>query len=214
MGEVRPVERKSRFKSVIGSIHVFLLVSSLVVFLFACDKQAPTPPTAQAPPPVKITYLKKASDEVISFCSCGDGRVSFPAQMDCPWCGCGWLFSCMTCHKAFTFAEGVEIEGSWEDLAREEVRNKWKREPEEDDIASWVEGMKEILANVELGKRYVIIDGNVIPVDATGVKFNGWHARHEFAELPQVQALSNKSALDAKLGQRGYWTSNAVPEEE
>jgi len=163
---------------------------------------------------MKVTYLKKANDDVISFCSCGDGRAAFPDQMDCPWCGCGWLFSCITCRKAFTFAEGVEIEGTWEDLARADIRSMWKKEPEDEDVTSWVEGMKEIMADVEPGKRYVIIDGHVIPADAPNVKFDGWHARHDFTGLPQVKALTDKSALDVQLGDRRYWTENALPEEE
>ena len=163
---------------------------------------------------MKITYLKKANDDVISFCTCGDGRITFPGQMDCPWCGCGWLFTCITCRKAFTFAEGVEIEGSWEQIARDDNRNGWKMELSDDDVASWIEGMKEILADVRPGQRYVIIDGSVIRADATNVVFDGWHAHHDFPEVPQVMALTNKSVLDEKLGNRAYWAANALTEDE
>jgi hypothetical protein len=155
---------------------------------------------------VKLIYLKKACDDGISLCSCGDGRVAFPAQMDCPWCGCGWLFTCINCGKAFTFAEGVEIESSWEALAR-------TTESEEDEIASWIEAMKIITAGVKVGERYVIIDGFVLPADARHVAFDGWHAHHEFEIIPQVQALEDRSILDAKLGNRRYWTENALPED-
>ena len=161
----------------------------------------------------KITFLKKANDDVISFCPCGDGLVGFPAQMDCPWCGCGWLFSCRTCRKAFTFAEGVEIDSSWEDLAREDIRNKWNEEPSDEDIASWIEAMKEILVEVRAGGVYVIIDGTVISAEAKNIEFDGWHAHHKFAGIPQVQALSDRSVLDERLGDRGYWTANALPED-
>ena len=161
---------------------------------------------------MKITYLKKANDDVISFCTCGDGRVTFPAQMDCPWCGCGWLFTCITCRKAFTFAEGVEIEGTWEDLAREDIRNRWKEEPSDEDVSSWIEGMKEIAKDVRAGVRYVVIDGSVIPADAKEVEFDGWHAHHEFAKLPQEEARSDKSILDVRLSNREYWTKHALPE--
>lgn len=160
---------------------------------------------------MKITYLKKASDDLISFCSCEDGRMTFPAQMDCPWCGCGWLFTCMTCRKAFTFAQGVEIDGTWADLARDDIRNGWKEEPSEDDVASWIEAMKEILAEVQIGKRYVIVDGSVVNSEARNIKFDGWTAHHEFAELPQIRALTDMSQLDETLGSREYWSSNAIP---
>jgi hypothetical protein len=187
----------------------------LVALLAAsCEKNpAPVAPLIDNKP-MKITYLKKASDDLISFCSCGDGRMAFPAQMDCPWCGCGWLFSCITCRKAFTFAKGVEIEGTWEEIARDDIRNKWKEEPSEEDVASWIEAMKEILADVQVGERYVILDGSVIQADADNVKFDGWAAHHEFPTMPQVRALANKAILDEELGNREYWTSNALPEDE
>jgi hypothetical protein len=160
--------------------------------------------------PMKITYLKKANDDLISFCSCGDGRVTFPAQLDCPWCGCGWLFSCITCRKAFTFAEGVEMEASWEDIARSDIRKRWKEEPSVEDVASWIEAMQEFLAEVQVGERYVIIDGALIRVDANNINFEGWAAHHEFPRAPQVLALTNKAILEEKLGNRAYWLSNAI----
>lgn len=46
---------------------------------------------------------------------------------------------------------GVEIEGTWEELARDDIRNKWKEEPTEEDVASWIEAMKEILVDVRVG---------------------------------------------------------------
>ena len=184
-----------------------------IVFLFvSCDERATQVDSFPAPKPMKITYLKKANDDVISFCACGDGRVTFPAQMDCPWCGCGWLFTCITCRKAFTFAEGVEIEGTWEDLAREDIRNRWKEYPSDEDVASWIEGMKDITRDVRSGVRYVVIDGSVIPAGSKNVEFDGWHAYHEFAELPQEEARSDKSILDVRLSNREYWTKHALPE--
>jgi len=193
-------------------MRIATLISLIALLLVSCDQKHAPQESATESQPMKITYLKKANDDVISFCSCGDGRVTFPAQMDCPWCGSGWLFTCVTCRKAFTFAEGVEIEGTWEDIAREDIRNKWKEEPSEDDVGSWIEAMKEILSDVRAGAHYVIIDGAVIPADASKVTFDGWHAHHEFESLPQVDAQTDKSVLDSKLSNREYWTSNALPE--
>ena len=161
---------------------------------------------------MRITYLKKASDDVVSHCSCRDGRVTFPPQMDCPWCGCGWLFTCMTCGKAFTFAEGVEIEAAWDELAREDLGNRWADAPSDEDVAAWVAAMKEILADVKAGGRYVILDGAVIPVDAMNVEFDGWYAHHDLESLPHVDALSDRSIVEKQLGNREYWTSNALPQ--
>jgi hypothetical protein len=188
------------------------IIPVIALFFVACDGRTSQVESTPAPKPMKITYLKKANDDVISFCACGDGRVTFPAQMNCPWCGCGWLFTCITCRKAFTFAEGVEIEGTWEDLAREDIRSRLEEDPSDEDVASWIEGMKEITREVRAGVRYVVIDGSVIPADAKDVDFDGWHARHKFARLPQEEARSDKSLLDVRLSNRDYWSKNALPE--
>jgi hypothetical protein len=191
---------------------ILILLCTLLAVSF--EKKATTVAPLPQNQPMKITYLKKANDDLISFCTCGDGRVTFPAQISCPWCGCGWLFTCITCRKAFTFAEGVEIEGTWEEIARGDIRNKLKEEPSEEDVASWIEAMKETLANVRAGQRYVIIDGSVIHVDATNIRFEGWAAHHEFSTVPQVRALTNRAILEEQLSNRGYWSSNALPEEK
>jgi hypothetical protein len=50
----------------------------------------------------KHLYLRKANDDFVSHCKCpkADSLISSPGQMDCPWCGCGWLFICSRCNKA------------------------------------------------------------------------------------------------------------------
>jgi hypothetical protein len=162
---------------------------------------------------MKIVYLRKACDDVIAHCSCGDGRITFPAQLDCPWCGCGWLFSCITCRSAFTFAEGVELETTWEQLAREDRTNYWHKEPSEERVHDWVEAMKELLQDVKVGKRYAILDGSIFPADSKAIQFDGWHARHRFDVLPHFRPSCNKSTLEEIFGDRRYWQTNALPEE-
>ena len=193
-------------------MRITIIIPAIAFLFVACEGR--TTQEDSSPRPMKITYLKRANDDVVSFCACGDGRVTFPAQMDCPWCGCGWLFTCITCRKAFTFAEGVEIEGTWEDLARDDIRNRWKEEPSDEDVASWIEGMKDIVRDVRPGVRYVVIDGSVIPAEAKDVEFDGWHAHHEFEKLPQEEARFDKSILDVRLSNREYWTKHALPENQ
>jgi hypothetical protein len=84
----------------------------------------------------KHLYLQKANDDFVSHCRChrGDALISSPAQMDCPWCGCGWLFTCGVCRKAFAFAEGVEINESWEETAERDVRAFFRRDPEPKEV--------------------------------------------------------------------------------
>ena len=117
----------------------------------------------------------------------------------------------MTCRKAFTFAEGVEIEGTWAALAREDIGNE---EPSDDDVQSWIEAMQGILADVRVGVRYVIIDGSVIQADAVNIRFDGWAAHHEFAKVPQVQALAKRAILKQELSNPEYWSSNALPADD
>lgn len=45
----------------------------------------------------KTIYLIKDNDDLCSHCACETAYITFPPQMDCPWCGCGWLFSCTAC---------------------------------------------------------------------------------------------------------------------
>ena len=162
----------------------------------------------------KIIYLKKASDEAISFCTCGDGRISYPAQMDCPWCGCGWLFTCVSCRKAFTFAEGVEIESSWENLAKADLAAMGKEDPTTEEIADWLEAMQTVLVDVEVGKKYVILDGKLIPANKENIEFEGWYAKHNLTQLPQVLAVENMEIVHEKLANQKYWQENAMPKKE
>jgi hypothetical protein len=66
----------------------------------------------------------------------------------------------------------------------------------------------------KLRDQYVILDGAVIPVDATGAAFDGWHAHHDLESLPQIDALSDESVIEERLANREYWTANALPDPE
>lgn len=178
------------------------------------SREAAAEPTKSQPVKPKIIYLKKANDEVISHCRCSGPLMGYPRQMDCPWCGCGWLFSCISCGAAFTFAEGVEVEGTLEDLAREDIQRYRREQPDEEHIEAWTTDMKDILRDVVPGKRYVILDGRVIPVDSGPVHFGGQYASHEFEKLPHVEALAEPALLDRILGDRAYWLERAFPEDE
>jgi hypothetical protein len=130
--------------------------------------------------------------------------------MDCPWCGCGWLFICSRCRKAFTFAEGVAVNESWEDTGERTVRALYQREPEPGEVKEWIAFMKILLKGVELGERYVYLDGYVIPTTAASVSIEGWHSRHDLDFVPQVAALTDSEVRDRLLCSREYWQSNRV----
>jgi hypothetical protein len=125
--------------------------------------------------------------------------------MDCPWCGCGWLFICIECRKAFTFARGIQVDESWEDLALRDLTNKWNKEPAQKDVANWVAAMKELLDHVEVGGRYVYLDGAIIPVEATALQFDGWRSHHDLEYAPQVAALEDRSIVRRVLSNPEYW---------
>jgi len=161
----------------------------------------------------KLLYLIKSNDDVISHCRCKHAPISSPDQMDCPWCGCGWLFVCSHCGKAFTFAKAVEIDESLEEIARGELRRRWKREPGLEEVADWVRAMVDFLNGIEVGQEYVYLDGAVLPVDSEAITLTGWSARHELPRLPQVEARMSRKLLDNTLVRETYWRQRQLPTE-
>ena len=161
----------------------------------------------------KHIYLAKASNALVSHCRCENALITYPGQLDCPWCGCGWLFSCQLCRKAFTFAKGIETEESWEDLARQDLRARFGREPDDLDIQRWVNAMRSLLADVEPGETYVTFDGSFVAASMSPLSMEGWFARHELEFVPQTAALEDPSVLDDVLTNKEYWLSKRLPDE-
>ena len=112
--------------------------------------------------------------------------------------------------KAFTFARGVEVDESWEELARRDLA-AWQRPPTEDDIGEWIKAMKALLSKVEVGKQYVCLDGYIIPTDALGVRFRGWHSEHDLDFVPQIAALDDYFVMENILSSVEYWRARAIP---
>ncbi len=160
----------------------------------------------------KTLYLVKANDSFISHCKCITAPIGAPAQMDCPWCGCGWLFVCPQCRKAFTFARAGELDLSWEDLAHRDLDGKWSRQPTAEDIRVWIDFMKVMLKDLEPGREYVYLDGAIFPTDSKDIQFEGMHSWHELFSVPQVDALKEKDALELTLGSRRYWDDRKLAE--
>lgn len=162
---------------------------------------------------MSLIYLAKANNDLVSHCECETALITFPPQMDCPWCGCGWLFTCIDCRKAFTFAKAVQLDESWHEFALRDLTNRWGEAPGDDEVEQWVSAMQEMLADVEVGDQYVCLDGAFIPTDSAGVEFEGWHAAHDFEYVPQVAALKDSSIIETVLANENYWQSNAIPDE-
>ena len=155
-------------------------------------------------------YLQKDNDDLVSHCQCKTALITFPPQMDCPWCGCGWLFTCIQCRKAFTFARGVEIAETWEEIARRDLRGRAGSEPSNDDVSRWVDAMKIILKDVRVGQQYIVLDGWMIETTNKKVHIEGWHALHRLDFIPQVKALKDSTVLPSILANKEYWVSNAL----
>jgi hypothetical protein len=159
----------------------------------------------QAGKKTKTVYLVKANNDLISHCACSSAIIGAPAQMDCPWCGCGWLFVCPKCRKAFTFARAEEVELSWEELAHRDLDGKWGRQPTATEVEEWISFMKAFLKDLKIGKDYVYIDGRVFATASKNLRFDGVYARHQLDTVPQADALKDRNTLERTLDSEQYW---------
>lgn len=153
-------------------------------------------------------WLAKANDSVISYCTCEHSLAAMPGQLDCPWCGCGWLISCAKCDKAFTYAQVVEVDRSYLDLARSEFGSDEVELSEIEDLAGWMERAVEPF---QFGDIIVYLDGAYLRVDEQDVRFEGWFAEHDLATLPHAGAIT-KADIDDVLGLPAYWFDRELPD--
>lgn len=167
--------------------------------------------------PKRTLYLVKANNDLVSWCKCRNAPIGLPRQQACPWCGCGWLFICVRCGKAFTFAKAVLVPQSLQKLAElqvpiiDRVMNARTGEITEHPVArtpeDWCQLMRPLLAGLVAGRTYVYFDGAVIPTESAGVKITGRKRAHDLPLVPQVQALDDPSVEEKVLGNIDYWTA-------
>lgn len=115
----------------------------------------------------------------------------------------------MRCRKAFTFARGVLVDDSWEELARRDISGMGMK-VDDDAVGSWVGSMKAYLAGVTVGSQYVALDGYVIATDSDSIEFDGWRSHHQLDFVPHVAALTDGSIIDELLSNVEYWESRRV----
>lgn len=159
-----------------------------------------------------VTFITKANDDVLSRCTCTGVIAAGPAQLDCPWCGCGWLISCMNCRKAFTFARVIDFPGSYRDIVREDFQRRGE-DVTEDDITRGALWMEEAFSNLKIGDIVVWLDGAYMPLDTANFAYDGWHAQHDFDRLPHAVALEQPGALQQTLGNQAYWQERELEPE-
>jgi hypothetical protein len=188
-------------------VRVILLSIGFLGLCAGCNRPNSSMPKAQKG---KTLYLVKANNKLISHCKCETTVVAGPAQMGCPWCGCGWLFVCPTCHKAFTFSRAELVDQSWEELAHLDLDRKSGRPATDKQVREWIGFMKVLLKDIQIGKEYVYIDGWVFPTDSKDLRFEGSHSRHQLTEIPQVQGLVDRGALERTLDSEKYWQERRV----
>lgn len=162
----------------------------------------------------RTKFFFKANNDVLSHCSCENVPAMSTGQLDCPWCGCGWMISCSKCTKSFVFAEVRETDLTLMELGRAEVRSRGLKNISDADIAEWAGGMRTTLDYFEVGDVVVYLDGNYWAVDAEKIDFDGYHAHHELDRLPHVEALADPASLNRILGDPQYWYDRELPDRE
>ncbi len=158
-----------------------------------------------------IKLLAKANDDILSHCRCAAPLASIPGQLDCPWCGCGWLIGCTDCRRAFTYAHVVEVDTDYKTFVQQDRRRgKYDDfDPAElEDRACWLE---ETLADIPVGRTVVYFDGLYFDLEAEPGVFDGLSAAHDLQRLPHLTALTRPTYLRDTLGAQSYWTERALP---
>jgi hypothetical protein len=156
-------------------------------------------------------FIFKANNNVLSHCDCTGEPGTSSSQLDCPWCGCGWLICCSRCGKAFTYAEIRETDTPLVELGRREVLQRGLANVTDQEIEEWAEANAKEFDRFEVGQIVVYLDGEYFPLDAKDVAFEGYYARHDLAVLPHAEALNDPQALRSRLGDKSYWLDRERP---
>jgi hypothetical protein len=163
-----------------------------------------------------MLHITRASSDGVCFCDCKDCLMAVPDQLDCPWCGCGWLLTCDKCGKAFTFGKVVEIDADLDDLIRADLAKRGYSKRDVKEFAGPARELMDIvLSDLEKDVEYVYLDGVLIPIDAEGpIEFEGMHSRHWLDSLPHLGLRSDPDALAGSLADPEYWESRRLEEED
>ena len=152
-------------------------------------------------------WLARSRNAVCCHCTCKPGLVGVPGQLDCPWCGCGWLFFCITCRKGFTFARPVRVKQTPEELAEADFRGMFKRAPSKKELRQWTTALGAFFGKLDEDEEYCYLDGVLVPISQEQVTVKGLFATHALKRLPQVMALKRPAILGTTLEDVDYWTS-------
>lgn len=159
-------------------------------------------------------WLAKANDEGVSHCACAASLAGVSGQLDCPWCGCGWMIPCATCRRAFTFARVVEIDQSYEDLVRTDLLDRGLPEVDETDVREGAAWLAETFADFAVGDTVIYLDGCYFRADQRPLAFEGLYAAHDHPEPPQTAAARDSRSPDEDLGRPQWWFERQRPDRD
>ena len=163
----------------------------------------------------RTLWLVKDNNDLVCHCDCKSAMSGPFPQADCPWCGCGWLFSCLTCHKSFTFARVAWIDMPIQMLATRMCWTPSKRGPAQEEVSEAVEFMRWAVEDLREGDRVVVLDYELLKVDEEGpIEFDGVFAHHELECVPQVRALKDPSYIERTIGRTQYWLERELEDLE
>jgi hypothetical protein len=160
-----------------------------------------------------IKWLTKANDEGVSHCTCTGALAALPAQADCPWCGCGWMIACAACERAYTFARVVEIDGTYEALARQDIHRFSGTEPADAEVKAVANWLRETFADKAVGDVVVHLDGEYLRADQP-VDFTGLYAHHRHDVPPQIAALRGGLPVSEDLISSDWWRERERPDRQ
>lgn len=152
-------------------------------------------------------FITKASNDGICWCECEEAYAAFPGQQECPWCGCGWLFSCTSCRKAFTYGKVVEADLDISRFYKDDMRSGGMLP----NVKIYTERANYIIKELKPfspGDEVVYLDGRILPLEKSPARFKGWHSKHSFKELPH--RAGDESVLRAAFSDEEYWEARAV----
>jgi hypothetical protein len=159
--------------------------------------------------------LIKENDDLLSFCRCEETTFAVSGQQDCPWCGCGFMFSCLSGRKGFIFAKVVESTTSFLEIMQRNAEVFGITASLDDaDLIEEADFWRTKVEQLNVGQVCVILDETIVGIESRNISFDGSYAHHEFDVIPHVSANGSQKALLSILGKAGYWTSRELEERE
>ena len=146
------------------------------------------------------------------WCDCLTGIVDAPwhDRETHPAGGTGWLWTCVSCGRAFMFARGTYIRGTLEQLAAQQTPRVQTviESADESSVrtllatpADWIRVVAPIAAQIRRRERYVFFDGHVFPARHGPVKFDGLWRSHDLPDLPHL----SDELIGQTLANPEYW---------